>query len=198
MTDLTRPPQPDLEELLFAPTRRQGNAAPIDCEVVRPLTLDDLDEVLDGGTGLNPPKLGAVRTAHHLLAQLAAEGKSNIEIGLITGYSPNYVSILRADPAFKELLAHYATERDKVFVDALERMKALGVTALEELQERFAAEPEKFKTKELMEMVDMLLGPERATKGANAASGVSIAVQFVAPPTAKTIDSTPRAKEIEQ
>lgn len=192
----------EIDEILL-PTRvgKQGVARAIDFAVARTLALDDLSALTSSGALTPVPSkfrnISAARSAHHLLAQLCAEGKSNIEIGLITGYSPAYISKLRSeDPAFRELLAHYAVERERVFVDALERMKALGVASLEELQERLESDPASFKHRELLEIAELML-----TKGSGSASpaapAVSIAVNFVTPPgegdrSGLIIDSGPR------
>lgn len=51
--------------------------------------------------------LQALRDTHHHMARAVASGLSNIEIAENCGRSINYVSILRNDPAFAELVAHY-------------------------------------------------------------------------------------------
>lgn len=170
----------ELDEVLLP--RRQGLERPLSWFVVRVLEPADLPDLMKAGA-LSPvgamKPIGAIRTQHHLIAQLMAEGKSNIEIGLISGYTPQHISNMRADPAFKELLAHYMAMREKVFVDVLERMKTLGVMSLDELQQRMVDEPEKFKSRELMEMVQLLLKEGPGARGSGAAAGVAISVNFV-------------------
>jgi hypothetical protein len=48
-----------------------------------------------------------LRRKHHRYAQLAAEGKSASDIADATGVTQSRVEILFADPAFRELVAHY-------------------------------------------------------------------------------------------
>lgn len=175
-----------LDEILLPEIRGgKGVARAIEYQVVRALDLDDLDALMNGGA-LTPANQGknltSIRSAHHLLAQLCAEGKSNIEIGLITGHSPNYVSRLRNyDPAFRELLTHYTEVREKVFVDVLERMKSLGVASLEELQARIEADPSKFPNGQLLAIAESMLGKGGGMQhgGGQGAPSVSINVNFV-------------------
>jgi hypothetical protein len=117
---------------------------------------------------------------------LLVQGRSDAEVALITGYSPNRIWMLRNDPTFKELMAGYQQIRNQVFVDTLERMRVLGLSTLDELQERLEASPEKWSNRELMEMADlMLVKPRIATSsdltgsGGVNRSGVNVTVQFV-------------------
>lgn len=182
-------PLDSIDEILLPPAlakRRQGVAQPIALVVVRELESSDLPALvsLDNSAGEIAPahQLSRVRSTHHMLAQLCAEGKSNVEIGAIAGYSPAYISVLRNDPAFKELLAHYGAIREKLYIDVLERMKFLGLSSLEELQQRMAEEPEKFTRQELMQLADlMLIKPAAAVASAGRAQGSAptISIKFV-------------------
>lgn len=51
------------------------------------------------------PAFKRLRHAHHRLALLIATGMTGAEIAVITGYSENRIAMLKADPAFKELIA---------------------------------------------------------------------------------------------
>jgi len=171
------------------------------CDVVRSLTPDDLPKL--NSRELSPraelPTLLSLRTAHHQLAQLLAKGTEQNLVALITGYSPAYISRLKGDPAFKELLDFYSSEREKVFVDVLERMKALGVATLEELQERLTDDPSSFSNRELHEQLRLLLvdpakpgstlNPTSDRQGVAAGSGVVVNVNFVSSETPRpTLD----------
>lgn len=175
----------EIDEILLPDFRGRRKVAlpPPSFAVVRALGLDDLPALMAGGA-LTPqlprPRLSAVGSVHHLLAQLVAEGKSNIDVGLITGYTPQYVGQLRGDPAFAELVAHYMSERERVFVDVLERINTLGVQSVEELMRRVELDAGKFKPRELMEIAKLALDAAKGG-GSSGASGpqVAISVNFV-------------------
>lgn len=162
----------DLEELLETidlGSARGGKrpAAPLTIEVVRPLTEADLQQLVDSPALATPMQtLGQIRASHHELARLLAQGTNQVNAGLIVGYSQSYISVLKGDPAFKELLAHYQSERESLFIDTLERMRGLGFRALEELEQQLEEAPEKWSRRELMEMADlMLVRPQAAMRG---------------------------------
>lgn len=194
-------PTPDSSELAAAefsfPSARGGRKPqiPVTIEVVRELTEDDLETLLAPEPVAAPgQKLLALRHSHHQLAQLLAKGLEHGEVSLITGYSLAYISVMMADPAFRELLDYYAGVRELVFVDVLERMKALGLSTLDELQERLAMDPGKFSQRDLMELTELLLVKGRGAPGGGAGTGggaspVTVSVQFV---TSKT----PQASEV--
>jgi len=155
-------------------------------EVIRSLTAEDMAELeTPSPLGSQPLPIQQLRASHHQLAQLLAQGRPDQEVSLITGYSPSRISILKKDPTFQELLASYREIREQVFADTLERMRVLGLSTLDELQERLESSPERWSNRELMEMADlMLVKPQRAQQGlsggtASGASPVSINVQFV-------------------
>jgi hypothetical protein len=183
-------------------------------EVVRSLSETDVAK-LASPDPLNskPIPIQALRASHHQLAQLLAQGRPDSEIALLTGYSPSRISILKSDPTFQQLMSGYQDIRAAVFVDTLERMKVLGLSTLDELQERLEAEPQKWSNRELMEMADLMLVKPRVatpmgqasalggglyTSNSNSTVGVAIQVQFVKSDTPPlTIEGEPlRAKEI--
>jgi hypothetical protein len=159
-------------------------AADLTAEIARTLTPADLPMlVAPPPVGATPPTLVALRHTHHLLAQLLAKGHSQTEAAAISGYSVSRVSILCADPTFRELLEHYRAQREIAFVDVMERMAALGLHSLEELQARIDEKPEEFTARELIELAELMLVKGRAQAGgapaAAAPLGVQVNVQFV-------------------
>ena len=148
-------------------------------DVVRPLAEGDLP------TLLSPPPVAAeaqhrvqMRSTHHLLAQVLAKGTDETEAALITGYSISYISVLKGDPAFQELIDTYSQERKAIFVDVLERMRALGIATLEELQHRLETEPARFSNREMMEMTKLLLVETGHASGPKAGGGNAPVVQI--------------------
>lgn len=177
-------------------------------EVVRALTPDDIPK-LQNPSPVNtaPIPIQTLRASHHQLAQLLTQGRNDTEVALITGYSITRIAFLKADPTFKELMAGYADIRQTVFVDTLERMKILGLSTLDELQERLEQDPQRWSNRELMEMADLMLvkpklatpmGQASAATGANPGTGVTLNIKFVQSETpALTIEHDPREHQRE-
>jgi hypothetical protein len=120
--------------------RTTGRAAkPIECELVRNLSQDDLAQLsIERGTQ-KPRELSSLRMLserHRNLARLLAMGKTDGECSIITGYTVSRISILKSDPAMKNLIKHYSEEKDIVFVQAHEKMAQVVSTSLDVLQER--------------------------------------------------------------
>lgn len=114
----------------------------------------------DVEAGPNGPSRSTVlrlRHTHHMLARALAEGKSNIAAAAISGYAPSTVSALKADPAFQELVAHYSAQVDDLFAQIHDRIGALGVSFLDEIQQRFETSPESFSIGQLQKMSEFLL-----------------------------------------
>lgn len=178
------------------PDARGGRkpSVPVEFEIVRGLEQGDLEPLLANAASLTretskAPTVKELRSAHHRLAQLLATGMTGVEASLMTGYSQTRISILRADPAFGELLEHYRQVRELHFVDVLERMKQIGLNTLDEIQDRLEAAPEAFSARELMELTELMLVKGRTGPGAgpgggasgSAGAGVVVNVKFVAP-----------------
>lgn len=191
-----------LDELDLGSARggRRPAAGPLEIRVVRSLGEEDLEELARPGPVSSPvQKVAQLRHSHHQLAQLLAKGMDQTDASLITGYSPAYISSLKQDPAFAELLATYGKEREAIFVDVLERMRMLGISSLDMLQAKLDDEREVWTKRELMEMAELLLikpGQSRAggLGGGGSAPAVSVNVKFVtatsgvAPDLAGSID----------
>lgn len=184
----------EVEELLAEitlPSARGGRRqpSPLSIDVVRSLSEADLPQLLSPAPeGTKPPGIAQLRQSHHLLARTLAEGHSQQHASAITGYSPSYISILCDDEAFKELLLYYQQNKELIFADVAERMKTLGLHALEELQERLAKDPEAWKNREIMELAELLLvkgrlqpGGSLGTVGGASPGGVTVNVKFVTP-----------------
>lgn len=79
---------------------------PMEVSDIRELTRADLAVLAQPRPGQS---IQALRDVHHMMARAVASGLSNIEVAENCGRSINYVSILKADPAFIDLVAHYRT-----------------------------------------------------------------------------------------
>src|SRR6202012_5010477 len=176
---------------------RKPSANQVLAEIVRELDDSDLPTIL------NPPPVGSsvptvkeLRSAHHQVAQLIAQGVPQVQISLMTGMSQSRISILKTqDPAFQELVSYYQTQKEAIFVDVLERMKSLGIATLDKIQEQLDSNPGSWSKRELMELAELTLLKGRVGVAAGAAgavgagaAGVTVNVKFVSggeapPPT---------------
>jgi len=136
--------------------RTRGRAAsPITATQVRELVQSDL-ALLETEKGVTSTPLKRLRDSHHGLARALAAGMTPAQCQIITGYSPSRVSILQADPAFRELVDHYRGLETELHADMIERMKTLGLDALEELRERLEDSPEDFQPSMLLEITKVM------------------------------------------
>src|SRR5262249_8978552 len=131
------------------------------------------------------------------------KGTPGVEISAITGYSQSYISNIQRSPAFAELVDYYSTQAQQLYVDAMKRLKVLGLTSVEELQERLDNAPEKFSPRELMEVTTMaLLKPLEAKRPPAApttplgAAAPLVEIKFVGTaPKDTLVDITPQAPD---
>lgn len=153
------------------------------CEVVRSLGPEDLPRLIES-QGVDSPRqeISRLRSSHHSLARILALGETQTDAALATGYSISYISILQGDPTFKGLVEYYREEREALFVDAIQRLKSLGIDAVEEIQARLAEDPAGWTKRELMDLARLtLVDPMKGGGGGDARpqGGVTVNVQFV-------------------
>lgn len=162
-------------------------------DVLRELNGSDMEMLLSPPEhGVKTPLLTKLRNSHHMLARLLAEGRKAQECSAITGYSPSRISILQRDPAFKDLVSYYAAQAREVYLNVHERLAALGMSTVEELQERLETDPEAFSNRELMELAEMALDRSLTKPKENALVGqappVAISINFVEPEKGPVIE----------
>lgn len=158
----------DLE--LTMPSARGKRPADIVYGYLRDLDASDV-VLLQAGVDMGSvtPHIQKIRASHHQLAQLLASGIKPVEAALITGYSQSRITILGHDPAFKQLLAYYSEIRDGVNVEVLNRLKNLGIDAIEELHSRIDENPGELADGTLIKIAEMSLdragfGPKSTVK----------------------------------
>jgi hypothetical protein len=179
--------------MYIAPPGKGRRPAPIHYGPPRALSEADIasmwERQAEGAKGI--PRIKTLRYNHHLLAKAVASGKNLLECSQLCGLSVNRISDLKNDPAFQELVSFYAEELNEVYVDVHQRMAALGTSVLEELQERFEAEPEKFTKRELMDLFTTMAdrsiatakggpNPQQVIATGNGA-GLALQINFVSP-----------------
>jgi hypothetical protein len=189
--------------MYIAPPGKGRRPAPIHYGPPRALTEADIasmwERQAEGAKGI--PRIKTLRYNHHLLAKAVASGKSLLECSQMCGLTVGRISDLKNDPAFQELVSFYAEELNEVYVDVHQRMAALGTSVLEELQERFEAEPEKFTKRELMDLFTTMAdrsiatakggpNPQQVIATGNGA-GLALQINFVSPATGEpeTLDA---------
>ena len=182
----------------------QRPGQPLAMEYVRDLGQADLELVLNPPALLaTTPAIKQIRHIHHMLARCLAEGHKQSEASLITGLSASRISILQDDPSFKELVTYYSQQVEARYLDVHARVGALGLSVVDELQDRLLDQPEGFSNGQLRELMETCLdrsfapGPKAMGQG-----GLNISVNFVTPQNpeqgdgakvvgeAKTIDIT--------
>lgn len=189
--------------MYIMPPGKGRRPAPITYGVPRPLTEADIASMWDhaGAGQKGVPRLKTLRYNHHLLAKAVASGKTLLECSKLTGLSVPRISDLKNDPAFQELVSFYAEELNEVYVDVHQRMAALGTSVLEELAERFEADPEKFTKRELLDLFTTMADRSIATaKGGPSpqqalsvnGGGLALQINFVSPSSdGETINLSP-------
>lgn len=188
----------DLTNLAIGNARRPAGPQ-VYMEFARNLDASDLDLILNPPPkGITTSPLARLRNTHHMLARLLSEGRSNSEASLVTGYSPSRISILRNDPAFASLMEYYSTQVEAKYLDVHERLAALGLSSIDELQERLENDPNSYTNKELMALAEFALDRSvtKDSRKAGPGGAPAIAITFVGAPAsppkggAETIDGT--------
>lgn len=143
--------------------RTTGRAAKaVSAEIERELGLDDVASLLEE-KGVQAPQIKEFRERHHALARLIAEGRKPGEAALLCRYSQSRMSVLLADPAFKELVAHYQELVNEKFVDFQEKLAELALDGALILQSRMEDKPEEMSDALLLQIVQV--GADRTGHG---------------------------------
>lgn len=137
-------------------TRRSSRVVPWQLTYERDIEPGERDRLLARSLTACDPKapLARLRESHHVLARLMAEGKSPVEASAITGYSTDRIYTLKHDPAFTELVHHYETQIDSEKANVTQQVQSLALVAGQILHDRMLDEPESFKNKELMDIMN--------------------------------------------
>ena len=142
-----------------------GGHQPFFATFARDLVEEDLilGEALPKRAPEGAAALKRIRSSHHEAARLVGLGKSNQEISLITGYTPQRIVQLKHDPAFCELVTHYQGQVEDLYIDTHRRLAGFTNDAMEVLHERLLEAPEKIKTSDLKDL--LTLGLDRTGFG---------------------------------
>lgn len=114
----------------------------VTCTIEGILDEDDLRELAMGlGPGDaqlsdDPSDLKKIREKHHHVARLVADGMSQRLVAQVCGFTESYLSILLNNPAMVELVELYRIQAGAQVKLATEKLKSVGLKALEKLDER--------------------------------------------------------------
>lgn len=143
--------------------RTTGRAAKaVSAEFERDLDMDDVSSLL-GEKGVQAPLIKEFRERHHALARLIAEGRRPGEAALMCRYSQSRMSVLLADPAFRELVEHYRVMVNEKFVDFQEKLGELALDAALILQSRMEDKPEDLSDALVLQIIQV--GADRTGHG---------------------------------
>lgn len=120
--------------------------------------LDETDlALLQEERGTTAAPLKRLSERHHALARCLASGMGDGDAAITCGYVASRVSILKADPAFQELLAFYSQDVTSKYLDMHGVLAGLSLDAAMELRERLEsdieADEKKISVGQLMELV---------------------------------------------
>jgi hypothetical protein len=128
---------------------------PLDATHVAALTAHiESGESLGEAGALNPLKI--IRHTHHRLAQYLSMGMDETKAARLCNYDSQYVSRLKSDPAFADLLAHYAAEVHEEFTDFVTAASDLSLDMLGQLRHVLETAPERVTPRDLMEGIKLL------------------------------------------
>lgn len=164
------------------PFRTRGRASkPLHFTEVRALDAGDL-VLLQEERGAKPPPLKRLADRHHAIARCLASGMSESDTAIACGLSSSRVSILKNDPAFKELLQFYRDETNAQYRDLHERLAGISMDATALLQEQLEADLQadmdnrKLSTGALMQLTQM--GADRTGHGPQSSQNVNVNVNL--------------------
>ena len=152
---------------------RQGKDFDLQADYARDIEDSDLLMIFTTEVGSTTRPLVRISQAHHAAARLLADGHKQVDVARITGYSQSRLSIMKNDPAFGELIAHYKGVKEIAYADVHEQLANVSSTALGIIQERLEDRPEEFTVTDLKDVAKLTLdrsghGPTKTIKTLNA------------------------------
>jgi len=165
----------DLRELGLTDTLRGRKKLELTAEVVGELEAADL-VLLSEERGIKPQGLKRLTTRHHALARGLASGLSDPDVAHINGYTPSRVSVLKGDPAFKELVEHYKKNVEAEYLDMHDQLAGLSQDAIQELRGRLEDAPADFSKQMLLDIVTK--GADRVGHGPSTTTNTNVNVNI--------------------
>lgn len=147
--------------------RTTGRASkPLSAVEVRELDGTDI-ALLQEEKGSKAPALKRLSERHHALARCLSSGMSERDAAITCGYVISRVSILKADPAFQELLEFYRADVNSKYLDMHGVLAGLSLDAAMELRERLELDAQADdKTMSVGQLIELTkLGADRTGFG---------------------------------
>lgn len=183
------------------PARTTGRSPkPVEYELIGPLTAVDMS-LLDEEKGVKPSAVKRLSERHHALARHIAGGATMSEAAAICGYNLSRVSILKDDPAFKELVQFYSKNLDDIYMGQHEALAQLSKTATAIAMDRLEEDPDKIKFDQLLETIKLAsdrtgFGPASSSTQVNVHVGLGAKLEEARKRiAARTIEHQPIPKE---
>lgn len=181
-----------IDEVLSSPPSRGRRAStPLMATIKRQLDRADIEALWQNPTSPTPSQrvspIQRIRTSHHMLAKLIAEGRKGPEIQMITGYSSSYICNIQHEPVFAELVTYYRSQLGEVYLNVHQRLASLGLDVVDELQDRLNTDPDQFSIKDLEEVGKLTL--DRAGYGPQSTVNHRGAIAMVTPEQLQRIKS---------
>lgn len=123
-------------------------------DISRPLTAQDLSAP-SAESETVAPVLKHLSDRHRRLARMLAEGLSEQDAGIACGLTESRVSILKADPTFRNLISFYRRQVEATFQSTAERLAELTNLAADEVITRLEEDADKFDLEDLISIVKM-------------------------------------------
>jgi hypothetical protein len=103
--------------------------------------LEDLDKLQE-----RPSSIKRIRDHHHHIARLIAQGKRTTEVAREVGYSISRISILKGDPAFRQLVemyrANYAQLDEIAYADVKKKAALLLANTIDHRNDQYEEDPD--------------------------------------------------------
>lgn len=130
----------DLSQIII-PEGLQVRPTMTTCTIEGSLEVEDLRQLIGSphdaiADDEDPSDLKKIREKHHHVARLIADGLTQRLVSQICGYTEGYISILLNSPAMIELVELYRIQSGKAVQLATEKLKTVGLKAIEKLDER--------------------------------------------------------------
>lgn len=114
---------------------------PADVVALMPGDLEDLDKVV-----ARPSSIKRIRDHHHFIARLVAKGWRTGDVAREVGYSISRISILKGDPAFRQLVEMYRSNYDQIdftsYLDVKKKAALLLATTIDHRQDHYEEDPD--------------------------------------------------------